>query len=355
MTPKFHSLRISQLRREASDAVSLSFDVPAALAEDYRFTQGQHLTLRATINGEELRRSYSICSAVNGEPLRVGIREVPGGTFSTFANRQLREGEHIDVMTPDGRFFTPLNAEHRKHYVAFAAGSGITPILSTIKTTLAAEPHSRFTLIYGNRKLATTMFSEELEDVKDRYLGCFALVRVFSRERQDADLFNGRVDRAKVKQLLDTLVPVAGIDEAFICGPGSFIDEVLAQLLDSGMHSERVHVERFGVPNEETKPIDDPRDAAHAEITIIMDGVRRVVEYFREDTSILDAAVRSGIDLPFSCKGGMCCTCRAKVLEGEVRMQKNYSLDPKDVAAGFALTCQSHPVTEKVVVSYDER
>lgn len=355
MTPKFHPLRIAEVRREAVDAVSISFEVPESLLNDYRFTQGQHLTLRTHIDGEELRRSYSICSGVNERPLRVAIREVPGGVFSTFANRNLRAGDAIDVMTPDGRFFTKLDAQHRKHYVAFAAGSGITPVLSTLKTTLEKEPLSRFTLVYGNRKLATTMFSEELEDIKDRYLDRFTLIRVFSRERQDIDMFNGRIDGAKVKQLLDTLVPATSIDEAFICGPGMFIDEVASALQACGVGAEHIHVERFGVPVNAEAPRDDARDAAHATIGVIIDGLRREVDYFREDHSILDAAIRAGIDLPFSCKGGMCCTCRAKIVEGEVRMEKNYSLDQKDVAAGFALTCQSHPVTERVVVSYDER
>lgn len=355
MTPRFHTLRIAEVRRETPDAISLRFDVPAELRADYAFVQGQHLTLRTRLEGDEVRRTYSICAGVDDAELRVAIKQVPGGLFSTWANRSLRSGDRIDVLTPDGRFHTPLDPGHVKHYVAFAAGSGITPVLSLIKTTLRREPRSRFTLLYCNRRQSNVLFQEELEDVKDRYLTRFTLYNLFSREHQDVELFNGRLDGAKVKAFADTLLPVDTIDEAFVCGPGAMLDEVAAALLELGLPPQRVHLERFGVPGSAPAHHVEPQDAPHARVTIIADGVRRDVEFHQTDASILDAALRSGLDLPYSCKGGMCCTCRGKLIEGQARMDKNYSLEPHDVAAGYILTCQAHPLTERVVVSYDER
>jgi ring-1,2-phenylacetyl-CoA epoxidase subunit PaaE len=355
VTPRFHKLRIAEVRRETADAVSLRFDVPAALAEDYVFIQGQHLTLKAHLDGQEVRRSYSICAGVDDGELRVAIKKVPGGLFSGWANAQLKSGDEIEVLTPDGRFFTPLDAQQSKHYVAFAAGSGITPVLSLIRTVLAREPRSRFTLVYGNRSQASTLFHEELEDLKDRYLTRFSLYNLFSREQQDVELFNGRLDADKVRLLADTLLPVTDIDDAFICGPGGMIDSVASALIDCGLPRERIHVERFGIPDSAPQHHAEPGDAPHALITVILDGVRREVAFRRENPSILDAALAAGLELPYSCKGGMCCTCRGKVLAGEVRMDKNYSLEQRDLAAGFVLTCQAHPLTERVTISYDDR
>ena len=355
MTPRFHTLRIAEVRRETADAISLRFEVPAALSDDYAFVQGQHLTLKASIDGQELRRTYSICAGVDDRHLRVAIKRVQGGTFSQWANSQLKAGDAIEVLTPDGRFHTRLDPAHAKHYVAFAAGAGITPVLSLAKTTLAREPNSRFTLLYGNRRQTTVMFHEELEDLKNRYLTRFRLYNLFSREQQEVDLFNGRLDGGKVKAFADTLVPIDTIDEAYVCGPGAMIDEVETALRSCGLPSERIHVERFGVPDGRPAHHVEPGDAPRALITVRVDGVEREVEFFHDDPSILDAALRHGIDLPYSCKGGMCCTCRAKVLAGEVRMDKNYSLERRDVEAGYVLTCQAHPLTERVTVSYDER
>jgi ring-1,2-phenylacetyl-CoA epoxidase subunit PaaE len=355
MTPRFHSLRIAEVRRECADAVSLRFDVPPELAADYAFVQGQHVTLRAQLAGRELRRSYSICAGADEGELRVGIRKVPGGEFSSYANTQLKAGDSIDVLTPEGRFHVALHPDHAKHYAAFASGSGITPVLSLIKTTLKREPRARFTLLYGNRRLATTMFQEELEDLKDRYLERFTLYNLFSREHQEVELFNGRLDAAKVRAFASTLLPVDGIDEAFVCGPDTMLDEVEAALRELGLPPGHVHLERFGVPVAAAAHHVQPDDAPQALITVIVDGVRRQVEFHASDPSVLDAALRSGLDLPFSCKGGMCCTCRAKVLEGRLRMDRNYSLEQRDLDAGFVLTCQAHPLSERVIVSYDER
>jgi len=354
MTPRFHSLRIREVRRETPECVSLAFDVPPEMAADYHFVQGQHLNLRAQLDAEEVRRSYSICSGVDDGELRVAIKKVPGGRFSVWANERLAAGDAIDVMTPEGRFFTPLDAGNARHYVAFAAGSGITPVLSLIRTTLAREPRSRFTLVYGNRRLASTMFHEALWELKDRYLSRFALYNVFSREEQEVDLFNGRIDAAKARAFLAALIPVDGIDEAFVCGPASMIDEVDGALLAAGMARQHVHVERFGVPGEAVAAVDDA-EAAEARVTLVVDGVRREIDFHRGQHSILEAGRAAGIDLPFSCKGGMCSTCRAKLLEGEVKMAKNYALEPHEVAAGFVLTCQSYPLTPRVVISFDDR
>jgi ring-1,2-phenylacetyl-CoA epoxidase subunit PaaE len=355
VTPRFHTLRIAEIRRETPEAVSLRFDVPASLAREYAFSQGQHIALRTRVDGQEVRRSYSICAGVDDGELRVAIKRVPGGLFSTFANAELKSGDTIEVLTPDGRFFTPLDPGQAMHYAAFAAGSGITPILSLIKSTLAREPRSRFTLLYGNRRLTSAMFQEELEDLKDRHLDRFTLYNLFSRENQEVELFNGRLDGAKVRAFAERLLPVDTIDEAFVCGPGAMIDEVEAALKELGLPSDHIHLERFGVPPTDAAHRVEPGDAPHAMITVVIDGVRREVEFLRTDPSVLDAAARAGIDLPYSCKGGMCCTCRAKLLEGKVRMDKNYSLEPRDLEAGFILTCQAHPLTERVVVSFDER
>lgn len=355
MTPKFHTLKVTEVRRETADAVSLCFDVPAELADDYRFVQGQHLTLKASVGGEALRRSYSICAGVDDGELRVAIKKVPGGRFSTWAQDAIRVGDAFEVMTPEGRFHVPLDAAQARHYVAFAAGSGITPILSLIKTTLRAEPHSRFTLVYGNRRQNGVMFAEALEDLKNRYLSRFALFNLFSREEQEVPLFNGRLDRAKVAAFLDTLIPAETIDAAFVCGPGAMIDDVEAGLLGGGVPAARIHLERFGIPDGAVAAHAESGDAAEARVLVIADGLKRELAFEAGDKSILDVALRAGMDLPFSCKGGVCCTCRAKVLEGKVRMDKNYTLEQPDVEAGYVLTCQSHPLTERVVISFDDR
>ena len=354
MTPRYHALRIAEIRPETPDCISVKFDLPPELAPEYRFVQGQHIGLRATLDGEELRRSYSICSGVDDGEIRVAIKKVGGGKFSRWANDVLKPGDSIDVMTPEGRFFTALDAATSKHYAAFVSGSGITPVLSLIRTTLAREPKSRFTLVYGNRRQSSVMFHEALEDLKDRYLTRFRLYNVFSREAQEVELFNGRIDAEKVREFLDSLMPPDTIDEAFVCGPMSMIDEVEVALIAAGMPAQHVHVERFGIPTGSALEIDDA-EAAQSHIELIIDGVRREVDFMPGQHSILDAGRAAGIDLPFSCKGGMCSTCRAKVLEGHVKMAKNYALEPHEVAEDFVLTCQSYPLTERVVLSYDAR
>lgn len=354
--PRFHPLRVAEVRRETPEAVSLRFDVPPELADDYCFVQGQHLNLKVRVGDEEIRRSYSICAGVDDGELRVAIKKIAGGLFSTWVNDDgIKVGDVLEVMTPEGRFHTPLDPAHAKHYVAFAAGSGITPILSLIRTTLRAEPQSRFTLVYGNRRQSSVMFAEALEDLKNRYLSRFTLYNLFSREEQEVPLFNGRLDAPHAAAFLDTLIPVDTVDEAFICGPGGMIDEVESALVDAGVAPERLHAERFGVPSAAPEHHVEPGDAAEARVTVIADGLRREMEFRAEDPSILDVALRAGMDLPYSCKGGVCCTCRAKVLEGKVRMDKNFTLEQPDIDAGYVLTCQAHPLTERVVISFDDR
>ena len=358
--PAFHTLTIREVRRETADAISVRFAVPPALRDAYAFTQGQFVTLKAEVDGCELRRSYSLCCAVSdyardGE-LRVGIKRIEGGRFSSYAERRFEAGMALEVMTPDGRFFTQLKGDQRKHYVAFAGGSGITPVLSIVKTVLEAEALSRFTLVYGNRAIGAIMFAEELEELKNRYLGRLSLYHVISDEPQEVELFNGLMDAAKCAQFLDTLVPAATIDEAFICGPAPMMDAAEAALLAVGVARERIHVERFGTPLPQAGPRRlAAADAAAAEVHLIQHGKARVLQVPFEGQAVLDAGLAAGLDLPFACKAGVCCTCRARVLEGEVRMERNFSLEAHETARGYVLTCQSHPVSAKVVISYDER
>ncbi|MBP8309779.1 MAG: phenylacetate-CoA oxygenase/reductase subunit PaaK [Burkholderiaceae bacterium] len=359
--PQFHRLRIREVRPETDDSVSVAFEVPQPLREAYRFVQGQFLTLREQVGGEELRRSYSVCVGVpdydrTGE-LRVAIKRVAGGRFSNWANEQLQAGREIDVMTPDGRFFTPLAPAQAKHYVGFAGGSGITPMLSLIRTILATEPGSEFTLIYGNRTVASIMFIEALEELKNRYMDRLRLVHVLSDEGQEIDLFSGLLDDERCTELLRTLVPAAGIDEAFVCGPAPMMDAVERSLLAAGVARANIHIERFGTP---AAPPPVPAefvtdDTPRADVVLIVDGKERRLRVPMQGTAILDAGLHAGVNLPFACKGGVCCTCRARVLEGEVRMERNFSLEEQELARGFVLTCQAHPVSSRVVISYDER
>jgi ring-1,2-phenylacetyl-CoA epoxidase subunit PaaE len=360
-TPQFHSLRIRDVRPETADAVTISFDVPTELRDEYRFKQGQFVTLKTHIDGEEMRRSYSICVGVtdydrDGE-LRIGVKRVRGGRFSNFAFDTLKPGHAIDVMTPDGRFFTHLNADHAKHYVAFSGGSGITPVLAIIKTTLDVEPTSRFTLVYGNRSVDAIMFAEELEDLKNRFMTRFSLYHVLSDDLQDIELFNGVLDQEKCATLLKSLFSPEDIDEAFICGPAPMMDAAEAALKDAGVAPEKVHVERFGTPLPQAgvPPIEITDDMPAAELELILDGKKRKLRLPYQGVSVLDVGLRAGLPLPYACKGGVCCTCRARVLEGKVKMDKNYTLEPYEIKQGFVLTCQCHPLSERVVISYDER
>ena len=354
---KFQALTVAGVTNETRDTIAVTFAVPDALRESFRFTQGQHLTLRAMIGNEDVRRSYSICSAVQDDALRVAIKRVPGGAFSTWANDTLRAGAVIDVMPPMGHFNVPLSADHEKHYLAFAAGSGITPMLSIIKTTLIAEPHSQFTLFYGNRASSSVIFKSELAELKDVYMGRFQLVYVMSREQQDIDLFNGRITKEKCAQFFAHWIDLADIDQAFICGPEQMMHDVSQALQDNGLSREKIKIELFAasVPKRAHAPSLQPVAGNHAcEVTLIIDGAHVSFTMEKDKESVLDAALKQGIDMRYACKAGVCSTCRCKVVDGKVDMDANYALEDYEVARGFALSCQSFPVSDTLVMDFDQ-
>ena len=354
---QFHALRVSDVTSETRDAIAVTFAVPPELADTYRYQPGQHLTLRTTIDGHEVRRSYSICAAAQDQRLRIAIKRVDGGLFSTWANAHLDAGQTLDVMPPSGHFHVPLDASHRKHYVGFAAGSGITPLLSIIETTLRAEPESRFTLFYGNRASSTVIFKEALEDLKDTYLHRLNLVFILSRETLDIDLFNGRLDGAKADALLKQWVDPASIDVAFICGPQSMMEGVSDALKQNGVDPARIKRELFGTSMPASRsPQTQHRTAGKqdCEVTVIQDGRSRSFTVARNSQTVLDAALEQGIELPYSCKGGVCSTCRCKRVSGEVDMDVNFALEDYEVARGFILSCQSYAVSEKLVLDFDQ-
>ncbi|SEN67712.1 ring-1,2-phenylacetyl-CoA epoxidase subunit PaaE [Duganella sp. CF517] len=355
---KFHPLTVSQVRNETRDTIAVTFAVPPELQDSFRFQQGQHLTLRAIIDDEDVRRSYSICSAVHEGALRVAIKRTQGGLFSSWANESIKPGLTLDVMPPMGHFNVPLDAANHKHYLAFAAGSGITPILSIIKTTLAAEPHSRFTLFYGNRASSSVIFKDELSDLKDTYMDRLKLAYVMSREQQDIELFNGRITKEKCAQFLRHWVRVDDIDVAFICGPEDMMLGVSEALQEAGMPKSNIKIELFAasIPKHQHKPRAlDPAAARHeTEVTVIMDGSASSFTMDQDKESLLDAGLRAGIDMRYSCKGGVCSTCRCKLLEGKVDMDVNYALEDYEIARGYVLSCQSFPITDKVVIDFDQ-
>jgi ring-1,2-phenylacetyl-CoA epoxidase subunit PaaE len=350
----FHPLTVRSVVPDGDDALLITFDVPEAERAIFRFEPGQYLTLRRP--GQDIRRSYSICAGP-GEPLRVGVRRVAGGRFSSWLHAELKAGDPLEVMEPQGRFGAALGKRPR-HVLAVAGGSGITPILSILKAALEGDAGTRCTLLYGNRLAATTMFKEELEDLKNRHLTRLAVHAVFSREAMDAPLSGGRLDADKIATFVRLAGGPGSIDEAFVCGPHAMNDEVEAALRASGIAPERIHVERFGIP----PGADDPQlhapkegDATTARIAVVRDGLTREFGFSASDESILAAAGRAGLDVPYSCKSGVCATCRAKLVEGRVRMDRNFALEKTDLEAGFVLTCQSHPLSERVVVSFDQR
>lgn len=350
---RFHSLEIADVVRETADAVSLRFRVPADLADDYRFRPGQHLTLRHMHAGEEIRRSYSLCDT---DGLCVAVKKVAGGRFSTHANEVLKAGDRIDVMTPMGSFH-PTPASGPRLHVAFAAGSGITPIIGIARSVLAEEPQSRFVLVYGNRSVDTILFHEALEDLKNAHMTRFAVHHVLSREAQDIDWLNGHIDAAKVEAMAGKLFPLNLVDAAWLCGPAGMIDTVSEALSRLGLPADRIHAERFSTDGAVplTAPAPPPvARAGEARVSVIADGMRSSFAMPFDGSRILDTGLQAGLNLPFSCKGGVCCTCRAKVLEGKVEMAVNYALSPAEVEAGYVLTCQCRPLTERVVLDYDQ-
>jgi ring-1,2-phenylacetyl-CoA epoxidase subunit PaaE len=369
-TPHFHELFVKAITPLTADAAQITFAIPPELRDTFEFKPGQFVTLRAQINGESVRRSYSVCSTpavlARSQEISVGIKRVQGGVFSTWATQHVQAGDTLDVMPPDGRFTTRLTAP-ALHRVAFAAGSGITPVLSIMAHTLADDATSRFTLVYGNQRSASIMFNEALQDLKDRYPQRVSLVHILSRQPSEVALLHGRLDEAKVGELLRTLLPPSNIDEAFVCGPEAMIESTERALLAAGLPRERVHAERFasGVPAQKTDAIKSIAAHAHfsslnglkafkTTLEVVLDGKTHAMG-MNADDNVLDTALNDGLDLPYACKGGVCCTCRAKVLEGKVRMEKNFTLEQWEIDKGFVLTCQAHALTPKLVVSYDER
>jgi ring-1,2-phenylacetyl-CoA epoxidase subunit PaaE len=377
MSIHFHSLRIKEVKQETPECVSVVFEVPEDLKDDFTFKQGQSLTMRTSINGEEVRRTYSICASPLDNEWRVAIKRIDKGIFSTFANEVLKKGDILEVMPPIGKFYTELKKTNKKKYVAFVAGSGITPVLSLVKTTLATEPESSFTLVYGNRNRSSIIFFEELEGLKNKYMQRFNLVHVLSREQMDTPVNAGRIDIEKLNEL-GPIVNYTGTDEFFLCGPEEMIFCVKDFLEKKGVTKKKIHFELFTTPGQAIvkSPPDSYRDTTDlpivigtpplserspsdtnepvSKISIKLDG--RSFDFdlaFKSGTSILDAALQQGADLPFACKGGVCCTCKAKLLEGKVNMDVHWGLEDEEIEQNYILTCQSHPVTEKVIIDFD--
>jgi len=357
MAPKFHTLTVSDIHPESNDSVTVGFDVPAALQAEFAFQPGQYLTLRTTIDGQDLRRSYSISSALGAKGLTVGVRRVQDGIFSGYVNDSLKVGDCLQVMTPDGRFIAKAGLAAR--YLLVAAGSGITPMMAIAESVLAAHPKAEVTLVYGNRTTESVMYRSALEQMKDRYMGRFTLIHILSREEQDIPLLNGRIDAGKVAALTHAgAIDPAGSDGVFLCGPGEMIDDVTAGLAALGVDGGLVHFERFN-PAEGSAPRKAPsakarKAASHgASVEVILDGVRKSFQLEDAEESVLDAAHRAGLELPFSCAGGMCCTCRCKVVSGTSEMAVNYSLEKWETEAGFTLACQTRATSDKLVLDFD--
>ena len=359
--PKFHDLKVKQIRRETEDCISVNFEVPNQLALDYQYLPGQYLTLRTTIHGEDVRRSYSICSMPGDGELRVAIKELAGGVFSSWVARELKAGDSLQVMTPTGNFTTEISAETKKNFLFLAAGSGITPVISIIKSVLAASSGSEVTLIYGNRFFNSIIFREELENLKDEYLGKFRVFHVLSGEPNEIPMFHGRIDAEKLEAFSTSFVNFSELDEIFLCGPAEMIHAGKSFAEAKGVPADHIHFELFFTPGKDAPPPTTSKVVKAAattkgevcSVSVIFDGQQTNFTMPFDGEAVLDAAQREGLDIPFSCKGGMCCTCKAKIIEGEVEMDVNYALEPGEVEAGFVLTCQSHPRSNRLVVDYD--
>ena len=357
MSIHFHKLKIKDIRRETNDCVSISFEIPPNLKDSFSFQHGQNITIKKEINGEEARRSYSICSSPYENELRVAVKKVEGGAFSTLANSFLKTGDELEILPPTGKFNTTLDQKHKKNYLAFAAGSGITPVISIIKTTLQTETASSFTLVYGNRSRASIIFFEELEGLKNKYMNRFNLVHVLSRERTDAPINYGRIDIEKLNEL-SRMLNYSSFDEIFICGPETMIFSVKELLEQKDIDKKKIHFELFTTPGQQQakgnkQQIPENTGTLKSKITVKLDGRTFDFDLGFDDDAILDAALKQGADLPYACRGGVCCTCKARLLEGEVAMDVHWGLEEEEIQQGYILTCQSHPKTGKVVVDFD--
>ncbi|HEU4598307.1 MAG TPA: 1,2-phenylacetyl-CoA epoxidase subunit PaaE [Solirubrobacterales bacterium] len=353
----FHPLRVSEVERLTDDSVAVTLAIPAELREAFRHTPGQHVAVRRTgANGEEIRRTYSICAPAGSGQVRIAVKRLPGGAFSTWANEGLRPGEKLAVSPPVGTFTLPLGPGRSRRLVAISAGSGITPVVSLAATVLEREPESQFALIYGNRTSATTMFLEELQDLKDRYPERFELFSVFSREPQAVELFSGRLDRERLERLLDAFFPVDEVDQWLLCGPLGLIENARGLLVARGVDPDRVHREIFfaAAPTVAAAVAESDAGEDVASVRIRLDGREATLPVARGGAPILDTVLRSRADAPYACRGGVCGTCRARVLEGEVRMDAQYALEPGEVERGYVLACQAHPVSKRVFLDFDQ-
>jgi ring-1,2-phenylacetyl-CoA epoxidase subunit PaaE len=356
MAEHFFSLRVAEIVPETEEAYSIRFEVPDELKSAFRFRAGQHLTLRTDLGGEEVRRNYSLCTAPADEDLMVTVKRIAGGVFSNWVGEQLKPGDTLDVMSPHGSFTTEFDPNTKRHYVGFAGGSGITPVISLIRTALSVEPESSFTLFYGNRDSNSVIFLEALAALKDSYLGRFELYHFLSDEEGDVELFNGMLDRETCDEAIEHLIDEPqGIDAWFICGPGPMMDAAEAALLEKGVARERIHIERFtaGRPSAAlaAQMAQLQEKAAGLTLSVTLDGRTRKIEF--SEANILDSAREAGMPAPFACKAGVCATCRAKVTRGKVEMAARYGLTDEEIAAGYVLTCQSVPLGEGVAVDYD--
>ena len=353
----FHPLRVAAVDRLTDDAVGITFEVPPELRAEFAFTAGQHVSVRVSELGDDVRRNYSICAPAPGGPLRIGVKRIPDGVFSAYAAERLRVGDVLDVMTPSGTFCTPLDPGQSKRYAAVAAGSGITPVLSILATALQVEPSSTAALISVNRRTSSIMFLEELEDLKNRYPDRLELIHVLGQESTDVEMLSGRLDVERLGRILDSILPVDDVDEWFLCGPLEMTEAVRGVLLQRAVDPSCVHRELFhvGAPTVLRRPAHhDPRPGRGSTVTVSLDGRSLSFPLARDGDPILDALLRIRPDAPFACKNAVCGTCRAKVMQGKVEMDSNYALEPDELARGYVLTCQSHPITDRVVVDYDQ-
>ena len=352
---KFHHLEVASIKRETAGCVSIQFAIPPAISSEFAFQAGQHVTVRTVLDGEEVRRSYSLCSAPQEGEFRIAIKEVEGGKFSTYANRVLRPGQTLEVMPPVGTFTLPLNSTQSKNYVAFAAGSGITPVFSIMKSVLATEPGSRFTLFYGNRDSDSIIFKNEISDLKNKYLNRLSVHHILSQEDPGTDLFHGRIDASKGEVFLKSLAPFQTADEFLICGPQGMTDELRSLLLEKGVPSAHIHSELFGVPTSgPAAKLQKKQTYVSSEITLTIDGNTFSFSPTADSNSILEAAQHAGADVPYACKAGVCCTCKAKLITGEVEFHTNYGLMEDELQQGYVLTCQALPKSAQVILSFDE-
>jgi ring-1,2-phenylacetyl-CoA epoxidase subunit PaaE len=357
MPLQFNKLKVKDIRKETIDCVSISFEIPKELENIYSFTQGQYITIKKELNGELIRRNYSICSSPLDHELRIAVKKIPNGLFSNYANEIMQIGDELEIMPPIGKFYTALSANNENSYLAFAAGSGITPILSIIKTTLQTESNSSFTLVYGNKNRYSILFKEALDDLKNKYLDRLRIIYILSREKTDSEINFGRIDEAKCKKIFESTIHPKNIQAFFLCGPEEMIFSIKSFLERIGIDRHKIHFELFNIKGNQqtsTDSIAEPLDSrSFSNITIKQDGRSFNFLLSYNGNNILNAAMATGADLPFACKKGVCCTCKAKLLEGEVEMDRVYGLEPDEIDQGYILTCQSHPRSEKLVVDFD--